>query len=119
MRKTLLFIMILLMIFTLCGCGSEDTFSKDRSVTIVVPPDEDTAYTINGYKDTTAEPSFSVTNSEGEAYTGKYFANTNTKKYHRDFCRYAKGMDEKKLKLFDNTLDAHIEGYSPCSICNK
>ncbi len=119
MKKTVLFTLILLIIFVLCGCGNQDTFSKDRTVTIVVPPDEDTAYTINGYKDTTAEATSTVTNTDEEAYTGKYFGNINTKKYHRDYCRYAKSMDEKKLKLFDDTLDAHIEGYSPCSICNK
>lgn len=115
--KIIPFILVFIIISSLCSCDNRDTFSKENSVEIVVYPDEETAYTINGYKDTSNVSSEEIA-SENE-YTGKYFGNTSTKKYHLETCRYAKSMDEKKLKLFDDTLDAQIEGYTPCLICNK
>lgn len=117
MYRNILIIVPLLILIFLTGClqTKNNIDTVDHSITIVIPPDNETSYNINGYKDTTQIA------DEGlyDYYDGIFFGNKNTKKYHKETCRYAKSMDESKMVFFDSSNEAKLMGYSPCSVCNK
>ena len=107
----------------LCGCTNEALYDVSYPKPVVVLPDENTAYTINGYKDTTvstqSQNSSSSTNSSivNSAYNGKYIGNTNTKKLHKISCSYIKNTSEENIEIFDNVNSAINNGYSVCKRC--
>lgn len=122
MRRILSVFIILSCLFSLVGCGNTETSSqKLYSKPVIVLPDQDTAYTINGYKNTTSvisSSSSSVAESHTtDNYSGKYFGNRNSKKFHKSDCRYAKNMNEENLMLFETRIDAIAAGYAACSVC--
>ncbi len=126
MRRIFTLVIVLSCIFVLAGCGNAyENSQKAYSKPVIVLPDEDTAYTINGYKDTAPVTTSSNTSSTTESsasesskeYAGKYFGNKNSKKFHRSDCRFAKNMKEENLTLFETHLDAVTAGYVECSVC--
>ena len=122
MRK--LFALSLVIILTLlCGCFDDPLYTVSYSKPVVVPPDEDTYYTINGYKDTTSNSSSSQvqsnnqTSNEEVVYDGRYLGNINTKKLHKVTCSYVKNTKEENIEIFEDINSAVLNGYSVCKRC--
>jgi hypothetical protein len=106
------------------------TYTTTFDKPVVGYPDENTAYTINGYKDVSnssdpstnsSDQSTSSVNSESSynEYKGKYLGNKNTKKYHITTCHYIKKTREENVVIFETIDDANKEGYKSCSVCIK
>jgi hypothetical protein len=113
--KRIIFVTCLMLL--LAGCNVSYTNSvRTYSKPVIVLPDEDTAYNINGYKDTTQKKS-SENNNQNDNEDCKVYGNKSTKKVHNSDCRYAKNMKQENLVVFDNIEDALISGYFQCSVC--
>ncbi|MBQ3369776.1 MAG: hypothetical protein IJG48_02020 [Mogibacterium sp.] len=51
--------------------------------------------------------------------TSTYVLNTNTKKFHYEYCRSVDQMKDKNKRIIEATRDEIIEmGYDPCGNCN-
>lgn len=103
--KRVLILLCALLLFV-CGCstvnkGSSETPSKP----IVVMPNEQTAATVNGYKNENIN-----TNIE-------YIVNKSSKKFHLPDCSYAGGIKDENKGIFYNRSDLIKDGYSPCGSC--
>ena len=127
MRKILiiLFSTVSLLIFSGCGEG-QIVANKDYSKPIIILPDQETTYNINGYKDldnkNLTESNSSENSGDNSSTTQsvyKYRGNKNSKKYHKPDCRYAKSLKEENLVIFETELEAEIAGYIQCSVCFK
>ncbi len=125
MRKTLFTIILMLSVCMFSGCD-ESFYTITYPEPVIVHPDNETAHTINGYRErfpTTSGSSSDITSSEENSSMKEeyiiYHANTSTKKFHLQSCRYAKKMDKEKLLVFDDYDEAINMGYSPCKICQK
>lgn len=104
------------------------TYTTEFDKPVIVYPDEETAYTINGYKDVNKVQSNSSENSDQQVsssvsstdkYNGKYLGNKNTKTFHTTNCRYIKKTKEENVRIFENLDEATAEGYKSCSVCIK
>ena len=47
----------------------------------------------------------------------RYYANTSSKKFHKESCRYAKKLKNEYLYICDDRQQLINEGYTPCGIC--
>lgn len=47
-----------------------------------------------------------------------YVASSESDKYHKPSCRYAKSILESNRHWFSSASDASAAGYSPCGTCN-
>lgn len=125
MKKILMIFLILIFSVTFCGCFDEPLYDVNYPKPVIVEPDEDTAYTVNGYKDTTVTTSsdFSETassvssNNSSTQYNGRYIGNKNSKKLHTTNCSYAKKLKEENIVIFETVNDAQAQGYECCSKC--
>lgn len=130
MKKCLPMFLVVLLLICLSGCQNDTaSVKKEYPKPVIVMPDENTAYTVNGYKDTSAtaseaDVSSSVSsaavsaNSESTtAYSGRYLGNINTKKIHTTQCRYIKNTKEENISIFETLNDALDAGYKQCSVC--
>ena len=128
--KKFLMVIFIINILLLCGCMDKGLYDVSYPKPVVVSPDEQTAYTINGYKDTThsskvqnSSNSDSVSsatlssNNVSSIYNGKYLGNINTKKFHKTTCSYIKKTDEANIKIFEDINAALLDGYSSCKRC--
>lgn len=120
MKKLICFALVLLMIISFCGCGSNTPISEDYSkITINLPTDD----TVNGYRDpekavdTNSTIAVSDVTVVDESYY-KYCANKSSKKFHSEDCGSIKNIKEEN-KYYTNKRDKLIkEGYTPCKACN-
>ena len=129
MRKITVLFLILVLIFCVSGCTNADSSSSDTDKQIVVLPDEETAKTVNGYRNNEAATSSDInltssalvsSNYESAASqpeTSYYVGNKNSKKFHTQYCKYVSSISHKNLHSFATIDDALNEGYSPCSQC--
>ncbi len=124
MKHKLIFITIFSILFLFSACEQKPLYDVNYPKPVIVEPDEDTAYNINGYKDATitSQASSSIqsnsTNSNS-AYQGKYIGNKNSKKIHKTECTYAKNMKEENIMIFESVSEAKICGYQACTKCLK
>lgn len=117
MKKLMVVLVILCILFTI-GCSNKSNALKTYSVPIIVLPDENTAYTVNGYKKVSnSNPTSSQSSSDKECNI-KYFGNKKSKKLHTSDCRYVKNMKDDNLVIFEKLSDAENEGYTGCSVCS-
>ena len=122
MRK-LLVLPLVIILTLLCGCFDDPLYTVSYSKPVVVPPDEDTNYTINGYKEINSNPSSSQSKSENTTsveepvYNGRYLGNINTKKLHKTTCSYIKKTNEENIEIFEDINSAVLKGYSVCKRC--
>lgn len=117
MRKTLVLALVI-MLTLLCGCFDEPLYTVNYSEPVVVPPDEDTYYTINGYKDTSSHINNEEQISEEEiVYDGRFLGNIKTKKLHKTTCTYIKNTKEENIEIFEDINSAVLKGYSVCKRC--
>lgn len=102
-------ILICLSLFCLCGCqnkGEELNTTKQ----IIVFPSEQTAKTLNGYKE--------ATDGDLNCCTIEYIGNNGSKRFHLSDCRYAKNIKQENIeKSFDRNRMIN-SGYAPCQTCN-
>ncbi len=93
----------------LCGCSSSEDFSP-LDYAILEKPNTITSETVDGYRTPSSENS-------SEQTVSVYYANKNSKKFHKPQCIYAQKMNDTSV-LFENDRDVLIsKGYTPCSNC--
>ena len=122
MKKILGFFVILICIFALCSCDGGPLYDVNYPQPVVVEPDRETRYTINGYA-TTPKPSQTQTNSSvnstADADEEKLIGNKNTKMLHKLGCSYTKKLKDENAEFFDSLDDGILNGYTRCSRCFK
>ena len=122
MRKFLLLLSIISAIIMCCGCDGGPLYDVHYPKPVVVEPDQDTRYTINGYKDTSvtsSKPSDETTSSDAQDSNEKIIGNRNTKKLHKLECSSVKNLKEESADIFESSEDALLNGYTQCSRCFK
>lgn len=121
MKKIIAFLLIISIAAMLTGCFDEPLYDVTYPKPVVVEPDEDTAYNINGYKDTKVTSSttenVSSDDTSSSISNAKYVGNKNSKKLHTAECSYAKRINDENIILFENLEDAKSKGYVSCSRC--
>ena len=113
---------LLLLIITLCGCDGGPLYDVSYPKPVVVEPDEDTRYNINGYKDTSINvpiQSESANDSSVEQTEERLIGNKKSKMLHKSGCSYIKNLKDENTVLFDSPDEAIFHGYSKCSRCFK
>ena len=116
MSRYISFFLFLIISILLVGCDGGPIYDVNYPKPVVVEPDEDTRYTINGYKDNS--PTSSI-DSETEENDVKLIGNKNTKKLHKADCSYAKNLKEENIAIFDLENEAVVGGYVKCTRCFK
>ncbi len=93
----------------LCGCGAKtEKPAKETSsvgVTVTLPQDD----SVNGYRKSA---------SPKQTDSGRYYANTNTMRFHIASCTYAKKIQAGNLLRTDDREMLIRAGYSPCKNCD-
>lgn len=125
MKRFLLLIFVIATFCTLCGCFDEPLYDVHYPKPVIVEPDEETAYNVNGYKDTTvtyseiddSSSSSDSSSNTSRIYNGKFVGNKNSKKLHTTECSYAKKLKEENVVIFESLDDATLNGYECCSRC--
>lgn len=126
MKRILLLILIMTTLCTLSGCFDEPLYDVHYPKPVIVEPNEETAYNVNGYKDTTvtyseiSESSSSLEssgNSTSGIYNGRFVGNKNSKKLHTTECSYAKKLKDENVVIFESIDEATLNGYVCCSRC--
>ncbi len=64
-----------------------------------------------------AEQAASTTAKADEKKTVRYVGNSESKKYHKLSCDYAKKISKENRVEFSTMADAKKAGYEPCKIC--
>ena len=118
MKKLFAFMCILMVVFMFSGCDGGHLYDVEYPKPVVIEPDEDTRYTINGYKDTTSSVSDEQTSDEDSSYE-RLIGNKNSKMLHKVGCSYIKKLKDENSEIFDSLDDAILNGYSKCSRCFK
>lgn len=116
MTKICTLLLIFICAVSLVGCDGGPLYDVQYAKPVVVEPDENTAYTINGYKDITVSDD---TASNNESEEVKFIGNKNSKKLHTAICSYVKNLNEENIEIFESLSDAKTRGYSECSRCFK
>lgn len=130
MKKIIVFIITLTLVFCIIGCSDEQNSSSDTSTQIVVLPNEEIANSVNGYKNDSIESSHTdnenssvVSSKEGnissQPESSYYVGNKNSKKFHTQYCKYVSSISDKNLHSFETADQALEQGYSPCGYCMK
>ncbi len=123
LMKKILILLFIVVLSMLCGCLDGPIYTVSYPEPVVVLPDEETYYSINGYKDTSSTPSANENGVESNTeqskpiYDGRYLGNINTKKLHRSDCSYIKKTKEENIEIFEDTSSAVLKGYSVCKRC--
>ena len=123
MKKLLLLFTLVLIFAILCSCESKPLYDVNYPKPVIVEPDEDTAYNINGYKDTTfsapitSQIQDTTEHTPSTVYQGKYIGNINSKKFHKSDCTYVKNMKEENAVIFESYNAAINNGYKRCTKC--
>ncbi len=104
-------ILILICIFAFCcsGCKKDNSKIPDAPKQIIVFPSEQTAATLNGYKQSVSED---TTQNKME-----YVGNSNSKKFHLSDCTYAKNIKAENVVKSFNRTEMINGGYAPCKRC--
>lgn len=97
---TVLFFMLLL-----CGCSSSESFTPP-DYRVIEKPDSKTAETVDGYR-TPREDSEPII----------YYANKNSKKFHRPECKSVAQMLDTSVRFEENREALINDGYTPCGNC--
>lgn len=122
MKKLIGIFVIVFCIFTLCSCDGGPLYDVYYPQPVVVEPDAETRYTINGYV-TTPAPSQDTANgstsSEQNTENDKFLGNRNTKMLHKFGCSYVKKLKEENAEIFDSLDEGILNGYTRCSRCFK
>lgn len=113
-KRISIYLFLICIIITFCGCEmvkQNEEISDD--VVINMPNDN----TINGYRNPGIYNG-NTQNSKPQTSTPLlYYANTSSKKFHKNTCRYATSTDNSKLYISENRNELILQGYSPCKIC--
>ena len=111
MRKLLLAITIILALL-ICGCAGANAGNHEEADDVSVIVDDDgtvNGYRINSYTDNN-------TNSPASAnYT--YYANKNSKTFHKKDCTYATRIKNENLYLTSDRQELINSGYHACKFC--
>jgi len=138
MKRFVLILSTFLILSAFCSCDSFKPYNKDTeidetSVTVNEPEESE----ISEYKSSSTEaisssspPSSTLGlgsssqsstasyKSSTQQFDGVYYANTNTKKFHKSTCGSAKIIKQDNLYSTSNRDELINSGYEPCLRCN-
>jgi len=123
--KAVIFFLLCITLF--CGCETNKTqYYKDKGINITLPDDD----TVNGYRQsqndytaseeqthTSSNQSY-ITSSHKEVLESVYYANTNSKKFHRPSCGLGVKIKDENLYVTDSRQELIDKDYEPCGRCN-
>lgn len=67
---------------------------------------------------TTSSSSSSIMATSSSNYkSGNYVASTNSNKFHKSSCQWAKKISDYNKITFNNRNEAINQGYQPCKVC--
>ncbi len=116
MKRFILLLLITAALLFACSCRKKETSGNQKTV----PAKEVTVLTddsgsVNGYRQ---EGYQSFEGSKPSQSGTVYYANTSSKKFHTEDCRYAKTISKENLLTDTNRAKLVSEGYAPCQNCN-
>ena len=104
--------LILIFVFLFCGCGiSSDARTAESlapEVSVTVPEES---------SESISENSSAQTDSDTSSGAGLYYANTKSKKFHKDTCTAAQKISNENLYITENREELTSAGYEPCKRC--
>lgn len=114
--KARIFICLMLMFAVLlCGCSYTNAKEEGSDEVVINMPTDDS---LNGYRlESNYEETSSAVNSSQDDSVLLYYANTNSKKFHKNSCRYAKMTSNENLYITESKNELINEGYVPCKVC--
>ncbi len=132
-KKLLIGVFIIVIAFSVFGCSKTDAVKQNQEDEVIInmPVDD----SLNGYRlPDDAQPSVSDENTEDgkdnvSSVTDEsndessdeamllYYANTNSKKFHKNSCRYAKITSNENLYITESREELINEAYVPCKVC--
>lgn len=116
MRKYFSIIFVIFVFISLCSCSDTDAREEKQPEEFVInmPTDD----SLNGYKSESSRTSSNseVTTSNDDLFL-LYYANTKSKKFHKNTCRYAKITSNDNLYITESREELVNEGYVPCKVC--
>ena len=114
LKRTLIILLMFSVLIVFVGCNEtkvEENLSGE--VIIKMPTDN----TINGYRKPSISGGNIISSKTQTSVPLMYYANTSSKKFHKNTCRYASSTDNSKLYITENRNELILQGYSPCKIC--
>lgn len=113
-KRAFICILVFSVLVTFVGCNEAKTEDNVSDEVIIKMPTDNT---INGYRKPGINNSV-IQNDKPQTGTPLlYYANTSSKKFHKNTCRYASSADNSKLYITENRNELILQGYSPCKIC--
>ncbi|MBQ8203152.1 MAG: hypothetical protein IJZ75_02610 [Clostridia bacterium] len=120
MRKLTTAILIVLTVIMFGACAA-DTSAKEENKTddevIINIPTQNSSVNSNA-ENSKNESSVLETDVENNSQQILYYANTNSKKFHKNSCRYASIIDNSRLYITESREELISENYQPCKVCN-
>ena len=122
MIKSLIIIALSLLLFSGCGADEKADY-KDNGIKVIMPSDN----TVNGYRTEQSQNDFNnlltdVPDYETDGYENRaesvYYANKNSKKFHRPSCTLSQKINDENLYICDSLEELIEGGYEPCKRCN-
>jgi len=110
MRRIIAILLVVAIAFSICGCKKIFADTDESGVVITEPVDN----SVNGYR--ISQPK-TETVQKASATIGKYYANKNTKKFHKSDCSFASTIKETNLYICSDRNELINSGYAPCSRC--
>lgn len=133
LKKLLIVSIITLISLLLISCNSIAEKQERKEVTINLPQDS----TINGYRteanvndnsntvsadkvglESNKATSSPKTENSTDSKRIKYFANINSKTFHKSDCSSAKNLKEENRYITSDREELLANGYTPCKKCN-
>lgn len=118
MKKFSLLLTCVFMMILFCGCTSSARAETDTDNTQSTAPEVTVIMPENNFTKENNEPQISE-ESENITYpAGNYYANKNSKKFHKADCKSVKLIKEENLYITSSREELINSGYSPCKNCN-
>jgi len=120
MKRIITCILTVFLIISFCGCGNNtktantDNAKTNENVTVSVTEPVDDS--VNGYR--VSSPKTNTQSKINDAYSGDYYANKNSKKFHISTCGSVATIKNSNLYITSDREELINAGYSPCLSCN-
>ena len=116
MKRIILVLLCILLIFSFCGCGGNtEQADTEKDTPTIILPDETTKQTLGGYKENDKKEKLADTK---ENETKQFYANKSSKKFHLSSCGHAQNIKNLNLYITTDRTELITEGYNPCLKCN-
>lgn len=113
-KRVLIGLLVFCVLIAFVGCDKSEVEEKISDEVIIKMPTDNT---INGYKKPGVYDGIMENDKPQTSVPLLYYANTSSKKFHKNTCRYASSTDNSKLYITEDRSELVLQGYSPCKIC--